>query len=228
MDYQQSWQGAQSGAQDRAGFVRQVYLWLLAGFAVAFAGAFGALASLPWLASIGAGRGFMWLLFGGQMGAIFFAQAVRRKRPLNLLAYGVFTGVSGYIAGLVSVFTAASSGAGVVMMAAGLTAVAFLTLSGIAFVTKRDFSFLGQFVIIGIAVMFFGGLAAAIFNMPLLRMVVSGVAVVACSGKLLWDTSAMLRTDDLSDPVGFALSLFVSLYNIFIALLNILGGARRR
>ncbi len=228
MDYQQPWQGASSGALDRAGFIRQVYLWLLAGFAVAFIGAVGALASLPWLASIGAGRGFMWLLFGGQMGAIFLARAVGRKRPLNILAYGIFAGVSGYIAGLLSIFTAANAGIGVVMMAAGLTGVAFLTLSGIAFITKKDFSFMGQFVIIGITVMFFGSLAAAIFHMQMLMMVMSGVAVVACSGKLLWDTSTLLRTDDLSDPVGFALSLFVSLYNIFIALLNILGGGRRR
>jgi modulator of FtsH protease len=53
------------------------------------------------------------------------------------------------------------------------------------------------------------------------------VAVIACSAKILWDTSTMLRTDDLGDPAGFALSLFVSLYNIFIALLNLLSGGRR-
>jgi modulator of FtsH protease len=53
------------------------------------------------------------------------------------------------------------------------------------------------------------------------------VAVIACSAKLLWDTSAMLRTDDFGDPAGFALSLFISLYVIFINLMNLLGGRRR-
>ncbi len=86
--------------------------------------------------------------------------------------------------------------------------------------------FLGSFVKVGIAIMFFGSLIAAIFHLSALSLIASGVAVIACSAKVLWDTSAMLRTDDLSDPVFFALSLFVSLYNIFISLLNILG--RRR
>jgi modulator of FtsH protease len=81
-------------------------------------------------------------------------------------------------------------------------------------------------VVIGIGIMFFGGLAAALFNLPTFSLVVSAVAVIACSAKILWDTSAMLRTDDLEDPAGWALSLFVSLYNIFISLLNLLGNRR--
>jgi modulator of FtsH protease len=64
------------------------------------------------------------------------------------------------------------------------------------------------------------------FNLPLVSVAISCIVVIACSAKILWDTSAMLRTADYSNPVGFALSLFVSLYNIFISLLNILG--RRR
>ena len=60
----------------------------------------------------------------------------------------------------------------------------------------------------------------------MLGLVAAAVAVVACSAKVLYDTSVMLKTDVLSDPAGFALSLFVSLYNILLSLMRLLGGRR--
>ena len=219
---------AQAGLQDRISFVRSVYLWLMGGFAVAGLAALAAYVTTPlWMAAFQSmGRMFGWLIFGAQMGAIFFAQAVSRRRPLNILAYVLFTGISGYVAGMISTIYATTTGPGVVLAAAGMTAGDFLVLTGITFFTKRDFSFLRNFVIIGVAVMFFGGLIAAIFHLETFSLIIAGVAVIACSAKILYDTSAMLRTQDFSDPAGFALSLFVSLYNIFISLLRLLGGRR--
>jgi modulator of FtsH protease len=226
MDLQQSWQGTSAAAQSRLDFVRNVYLWLMGGFAVAALGAlsapFVAMALVPV-----AGRFLGWVLFGVQFGTLMFASSVSRRRPLNKLAYGLFTFVSGVIAGIVALVIAQGAGFMPVFTAFGMTGVVFMTLTATAFITKRDFSFLRNFVIVGIAVMFFGSLAAAIFHLETFSLVISGVAVVACSAKLLWDTSTMLRTDDFSDPAGFALALFVSLYNIFIALMNLLGGRRR-
>ena len=226
MDYQQSWQGASTGAQSRIDFVRSVYLWLMGGFGVAALGALSAPFVAMALVPI-AGRFLGWVLFGVQFGTLMFASSVSRRKPLNRIAYGLFTFVSGVIAGIVALVVAQGAGYTPVFTAFGLTGVVFLTLTTAAFVSKKDFSFLRNFVIVGIAVMFFGSLAAAIFHLPALSMIISGVAVIACSAKLLWDTSAMLRTDDLGDPAGFALALFVSLYNIFISLMNLLGGRRR-
>lgn len=226
MEFQQSWQGTAQRAQSRLDFVRSVYLWLMGGFAVAALGALSA----PFVASAllpVAGRFLGWVLFGVQFGTLLFASAVSRRKPLNRVAYGLFTFVSGVIAGIVALVIAQGAGFTPVFLAFGLTGVVFLTLTVTAFVSKKDFSFLRNFVIVGIAVMFFGSLAAAIFNLPTFSLVISGVAVIACSAKLLWDTSTMLRTDDFGDPAGFALALFVSLYNIFIALMNLLGGRRR-
>lgn len=218
----------QTGVQDRISFIRSVYLWLMGGFAVAGLAALAAYLTTPlWVAGFRSmGTLFGWLIFGAQMGAIFFAQAVSRKRPLNLLAYALFTGISGYVAGMISTIYATTIGPGVVLAAAGMTAGDFLVLTVVTFVSKRDFSFLRNFVIIGVAVMFFGGLIAAIFHLETFSLVIAGVAVIACSAKILYDTSAMLRTQDFSDPAGFALSLFVSLYNIFISLLRLLAGRR--
>jgi len=226
MDHQQSWQGASAGAQTRLDFVRSVYLWLMGGFAVAALGAISAPFVAAALVPV-AGRFLGWVLFRLQFGTLLFASSVSRKQPLNKIAYGLFTFVSGVIAGIVALVIAQGAGFMPVFMAFGLTGVVFLTLTVTAFVSKKDFSFLRNFVIVGIAVMFFGSLAAAIFQMPTFSLVISGVAVLACSAKLLWDTATMLRTDDFSDPAGFALALFVSLYNIFIALMNLLGGRRR-
>jgi len=226
MDYQQSWQGASTGAQSRIDFVRSVYLWLMGGFGVAALGALSA----PFIAQAlipVAGRFLGWVLFGVQFGTLLFASSVSRRKPLNRLAYGLFTFVSGVIAGILALVIARGAGFMPVFTAFGLTGVVFLTLTVTAFVSKKDFSFLRNFVIVGIAVMFFGGLAAAIFQLETFGLIISGVAVIACSAKLLWDTSTMLRTDDFGDPAGFALSLFVSLYNIFISLMNLLGGRRR-
>ncbi len=218
----------QAGLQDRIAFVRSVYLWLMGGFAVAGLAALAAWATTSlWYAALQSSpRMFMLLIFAAQMGAIFFAQAVSRKRPLNMLAYALFTGISGYVAGMVSIIYATTIGPGVVFAAAGMTAGDFLVLTGVTFVSKKDFSFLRNFVIIGISVMFFGGLIAWIFKLEGFSLIISAVAVIACSAKILYDTSAMLRTQDYSDPAGFALNLFVSLYNIFLSLLRLLGGRR--
>ena len=226
MDLQQSWQGASTGTQSRIDFVRSVYLWLMGGFAVAALGALSAPFVAAALVPV-AGRFLGWVLFGVQFGTLMFASSVSRRKPLNRVAYGLFTFVSGVIAGIIALVIAQGAGFTPVFMAFGLTGVVFMTLTVTAFVSKKDFSFLRNFVIVGIAVMFFGGMAAAIFHLETFSLIISGVAVIACSAKLLWDTSAMLRTDDFGDPAGFALALFVSLYNIFISLMNLLGGRRR-
>jgi modulator of FtsH protease len=216
---------ARSGVEDRVAFLRSVYLWLMGGFAVA---GLGAVAS-PFIAAALipiTGRFFGWAIFLAQFGALIWASAVSRRKPLNKVAYGLFTFISGIVIGIVSLVTIQASGLGTVVAAFGMTGADFLLLTVIAFVSKKDFSFLRSFVVIGIGIMFFGSLIGAIFHLETLGLLAAGVAVVACSAKILYDTSNMLRTDDLSDPAGFALSLFVSLYNILLSLMRLLGGRR--
>ena len=214
-----------SRAEDRVAFVRNVYLWLLGGFAVAGVGALSA----PFVASAlvpALGSAFVWVLFIAQFGSLMWASAVSRRKPLNRYAYALFTYICGIFAGIIVTMVAQTSGPGIVMAAFGMTAADFLLLTAVAVFSKADFSFLRSFVIVGIGVMFFGSLIAAIFHLETFGLLISAVAVIACSAKILWDTSAMLRSEDFSDPAGFALSLFVSLYNIFISLLRLLGGRR--
>jgi len=214
-----------SALQDRISFIRSVYLWLMGGFAVAGLGALSSPLIAAALLPI-TGRFFPWALFIAQFGSLLWASSVSRRQPLNRFAYAIFTFICGVIAGIVSLVVAQRSGMGIVMAAFGMTAGDFLVLTVIAFVSKKDFSFLRSFVIIGISIMFFGSLIAALFHLEMLGLIAAAIAVIACSAKILWDTSNMLRTQDYSDPAGFALSLFVSLYNIFLSLLRLLGGRR--
>jgi len=215
-----------SRAEDRVAFVRNVYLWLMGGFGVALVGAMCAPLVANALFPV-LGQAFVWVLFIAQFGSLMWASAVSRRKPLNRYAYTLFTFICGIFAGIIVNLVVRTSGPDIVMAAFGMTAADFLLLTGVAVFSKADFSFLRSFVIIGIGVMFFGSLVSAIFHLETLGLIVSAVAVVACSAKILWDTSNMLKTEDFSDPAGFALSLFVSLYNIFISLLRLLQGGRR-
>ncbi len=216
---------ARPGVSDRVAFLRNVYLWLMGGFVVAGVGAVASPFIAAGLIPL-TGRFFPWALFIAQFGALMWASAVSRRKPLNKVAYGVFTLVSGFIIGTVSQAYLHTSGSGTVIAAFGMTAADFLLLTVIAFVSKKDFSFLRSFVVIGVGIMFFGSLIGAIFHLETLGLLAAGVAVIACSAKILYDTSLMLRTQDFSDPAGFALSLFVSLYNILLSLMRLLGGRR--
>ena len=230
MDYQQSWQNAQSGAATRLQFVRQVYLWLMAGFCVATLGAVAAFLTVSaWSQWVGSSPFlFLMAMLVGLYGSTYLARRTAKIRPLNVFTFGLVAIVFGFIAGMASLATAVQSGMGIVVSALGLTVLSFLSLTIVAFVSKKDFSFLGSFVVVGLMIGIGGSLIAFFFNLPMFSLVISGVIVLASCAKILWDTSAMLRTADFSNPVGFSLSLFVNLYNIFISLLNILGGARRR
>lgn len=226
MEFQQSWQGASDRAQSRLDFVRSVYLWLMGGFAVA---ALGALSTpLVAMALVPVVGNFLFLTLALiQFGAITFARSMGRRKPFNRVAFALVTYVSGVIAGLFAMVVAQGAGFKPVITAFGLTGAVFMTLTVTAFVSKKDFSFLRHFFIVGIVVACIGGLLAALFHMEIFSLVFSAVAVIAWSAKLLWDTSAMLHTNDFSDPAGFALSLFISLYVIFINLMSLLSGRRR-
>lgn len=214
-----------SSTVERVSFIRQVYLWLMGGFLIAGVGAVASPFIARDLVAL-TGRYFSLVLLIAQIGALIWAQAVSRRSPLNRVAYGVFTFVCGIVIGLVSMITASRSGLGVVLAAFGMTAVDFLLLTVIAFVSKKDFSFLQNFIVIGFGVMIFGSLIGWIFHLETLSLLAAGVAVIACSAKILYDTSAMLRSGETDDPAGFALSLFVSLYNILLSLMRLLGGRR--
>lgn len=135
------------------------------------------------------------------------------------------TGFMGYTIGpLLNHYLAMAQGEQIVMTAFGGTAVSFLAMSGLAIFSKRDFSFLGKFLFVGLIVAFVAGLASIFFEMSALSLAVSAMFVLLSSGVILWQTSEIVRGGE-TNYIRATVTLFVSLYNIFISLLQLAGFA---
>ena len=215
-----------SRAEERTAFVRSVYLWLMGGFAVAGVGALSSPIVLGYL--IGAmGRFFFWPIILVYFGTFFWAQKVSTRKPQNRYAYAAFTFVAVIIAGMAMIAATQAAGPGIVLTAFAMTAADFLILSAVAHFSKKDFSFLGNFIAVGLGVAMVAILIGLFVHVEIFHLLISAIIVIACSAKILWDTSRMLQTGDYSDAAGFDLSLFISLLNIFINLLRLLSGGRR-
>ena len=106
----------------------------------------------------------------------------------------------------------------------GGTAAIFLGLSGYALTTKKDFSFMGGFLMVGILLAFLAGLAAIFFEIPALSLTVSAAFVLLMSGFILWETSNIIHGGE-TNYVMATVSLFVSIFNLFTSLLQLLGFA---
>lgn len=116
------------------------------------------------------------------------------------------------------------NGGQIVMTALGTTAVAFLGLSAYAITSKRDFSFMGGFLAIGAIGAFVLGLVAIFFNMPTLSLVVSGLFLIVSGGLMLYQTSEIVRGGE-TNYITATVTLYVSIYNMFLSLLHLLGMA---
>ena len=106
----------------------------------------------------------------------------------------------------------------------GGTAAIFLGLSGYALTTRKDFSFMGGFLMVGILLAFLAGLAAIFFEIPALSLTVSATFVLLMSGLILYETSNIIHGGE-TNYVMATVSLFVSIFNLFTSLLHLLGVA---
>ena len=104
----------------------------------------------------------------------------------------------------------------------GATGAIFLGLSGYALVSRRDFSFMGGFLMVGILVAFLAGLGAIFFEMPALSLTVSAAFVLLMSGLILYQTSAIIQGGE-TNYIMATVTLFVSIFNLFTSLLHLLG-----
>jgi modulator of FtsH protease len=114
------------------------------------------------------------------------------------------------------------NGSEIVMMALGGTGVIFLAMSGLALTSKRDFSFLGKFLTIGILVAFLAALGNLFFHLPALGLAVSSMFILLMAGLILFQTQQIIRGGE-TNYIMATVTLFVSIFNLFISLLNILG-----
>ena len=115
-----------------------------------------------------------------------------------------------------------SNGGQLVMLAFGGTGVIFLGLSGYALTTRKDFSFMGGFLMVGILVAFLMGICAVLFSMPAMAMAVSAIFILLMSGLILYQTSEMIHGGE-TNYIMATITLYVAIYNLFTSLLHILA-----
>ena len=160
----------------------------------------------------------------GYFGLLFLVTKYR-DQGLGIALVFALTGFMGYTLGpIISHYLNMPNGTQTVMTALGGTAAIFMGLSGYALTTKRDLSFMGGFLTVGILVAFLTGLAALFLNIPALSLTVSAVFVLLMSGMILYETNNIVRGGE-TNYVMATVTLFVSIFNLFTSLLHLLGFA---
>ncbi len=158
----------------------------------------------------------------GYFGLLFLTNKFRDS-SLGIVFVFALTGFMGLTLGpIISMYMAQVNGSQIVMTALGATGVIFLGLSGYALTTRKDFSFMGGFLMVGILVMFLAGIGAAVFSIPALSLAVSAGFILLMSGLILYQTSSMVNGGE-TNYIMATVTLYVSIFNLFTSLLHLLG-----
>lgn len=167
-----------------------------------------------------------WVTLGGYF-ALLYAVTKTANSGWGLVWVFALTGFMGLTIGpIVSYYArAVPDGHSLVMTAFGITAVAFLALSAYAIRSGRRFTFMGGFLTVGIITAFLLGIVALVFSMPTLSLVVSGLFVMLMSGLILYETGEIIHGGE-TNYIHATVTLYVSIYNMFMSLLNLLGSNR--
>jgi modulator of FtsH protease len=165
----------------------------------------------------------MMITLVGYFGLLFLTTKLRNS-AWGILSVFALTGFMGVTLGpIINMYLYRfGNGSEIVMMALGGTGVIFLAMSGLALTSKRDFSFLGKFLMIGILVAFFAGLANIFLGIPALGLAVSSMFVMLMAGLILYQTQQIVQGGE-TNYIMATVTLFVSLFNLFTSLLHLLG-----
>ncbi|MEO8417855.1 MAG: Bax inhibitor-1/YccA family protein [Methylophilaceae bacterium] len=161
--------------------------------------------------------GMMAVMFG-----LFFGIQANRNSTLGVVLLLALTFFMGIMLGpILQMALHLRNGTQLVGLAAGGTGIIFLTLAGIATTSKKDFSFLGNFLMVGIILLIVASLANMFFQIPAMQLALSGVAVLLFSGFILYDVSRIVNGGE-TNYVMATLALYLDIYNLFVNLLQLL------
>ncbi|MEE4293277.1 MAG: Bax inhibitor-1/YccA family protein [Xanthomonadales bacterium] len=163
------------------------------------------------------------LTLAGYFGLLFLTSHLRNS-AWGLVSVFALTGFMGYTLGpIIGAYLSLPGGPDIVLTAMGATAVIFLGLSWYARrESAPDMSRFGSFLMIGILTAFALGLAAYFLSMPALSLAVSAMFILLMSGLIMFQTQAIVRGGE-TNYIMATVTLFVSIYNLFASLLQILG-----
>ena len=164
-----------------------------------------------------------WFTLIGYFGLFFLTNALKNS-PFGIASVFGLTGFMGYTLGpILNLYLRTfQNGNEIIMMSLGSTGLIFFALSAYALTTRKDFSFMGSFLMVGAIVAFLGSLAAMFFHIPALMLAVSAAFVLISSGLILYQTSQIILGGE-GNYIMATVGIYVSLYNLFISLLNLFG-----
>jgi modulator of FtsH protease len=165
------------------------------------------------------------LMLVGFYGLMFLTYRLADS-PTGILAAFAFTGFLGYCLGPI-LNSLLSAGMGdVIGLALGGTALVFFSCSAYVLTTRKDMSFLGGMMMAGFVVLLVAVVANIFLNIPALHMAISVLFILFSSGAILWETSNIIHGGE-TNYIRATVSMYVSIYNIFVSLLSILGMSSR-
>lgn len=227
-------------------YLRRVYFWLLVGVLTTAASAWmslnlgdmestvldakeGAISVPPMVAAMAAHPYASPLLF---LGLVFVTLVCRNIPAVSSASYLLFTAFAGVFVGPL-LFLAEWKAAHHATLSAHpirdsflMTLTVFVGLSTYVWVSKRDFSWLGGFLYIGLWVTIIASIMCIFVGSHALEMAVDSVVVLLFSGYILYDTQRVLQKSDGDDPMGDAMNLYLDVLNIFIRLVSITSSSK--
>ncbi|BCL69622.1 BAX inhibitor protein [Vibrio nigripulchritudo] len=157
----------------------------------------------------------------GFYGLLFLTEK-NRNNSMGLVFTFLFTGFMGYTLGpILNAYIGAGMGEAIVT-ALGGTALAFIGASAYAMTTKRDLSVLGGLMLSLFVVLIGGMIASFFFQSPVLSLALSSLFIVFSTMAILMTTQSIIRGGE-TNYISATVTLYVSIYNMFISLLSILG-----
>ena len=163
------------------------------------------------------------LSIGAAFVLIWFVLPRHANKASGLAVVFAITGLLGFSLGpILNMYLALPNGSQIIATALGGTGAIFLALSAYALTTRRDFSFLGGFLFTGFIVILLAALANIFLAIPALSLTISAAVIMIMSGFILYDTSRMIH-DGETNYIMATVGLYLSIFNIFINLLQILG-----
>jgi modulator of FtsH protease len=162
------------------------------------------------------------------LGLLWFAVPRTANSSAGIGVVFAVTGLLGFGLGpVLNHYLSLSNGSEIVLLALGITGAAFLGLSGYVLTTRKDFSFMRNFLVIGVLVAFIAGIVSLVaslvgYPMPALALTVSAMFAFLMCGMILWQTSEIVNGGE-TNYVLATVGLYVTIYNLFTSLLHLLG-----
>ncbi|GLS26518.1 Bax inhibitor-1/YccA family protein [Marinibactrum halimedae] len=178
--------------------------------------------------AVGVGRGLGMIMSLAALGLIWFVLPRTANSSAGIGVVFAFTGLLGAALGpMLNAYLQLSNGGSLIMQALGGTALVFFSLSAYVLTTRKDFSFMGGFLMVGLLVVILGSLGAFVaslfgVNVSMFSLAISAAVVFLMSGFILFDTSRIVNGGE-TNYIMATVSLYLNIYNLFTSLLHLLG-----